>query len=61
MRPCCPATPSRASRGDCDVNGDVTVALGENKTCTLTNNDQQAYITVVKVVTNDNGGSALPR
>ncbi len=46
--------------GDCDVNGDVTVALGESKTCTLTNNDQQAYITVVKVVTNDNGGSALP-
>ena len=46
--------------GDCDVNGDVTVALGEHKTCTLTNNDQQAYITVVKVVTNDNGGSAAP-
>ena len=35
--------------GDCDVNGDVTVALGESKTCTLTNNDQQAYITLVKV------------
>ncbi len=46
--------------GDCDVNGDTTVALGETKTCTLTNNDQQAYITVVKVVTNDNGGSAVP-
>ena len=46
--------------GDCDANGDTTVALGESKTCTLTNNDQQAFITVVKVVTNDNGGSALP-
>ena len=46
--------------GDCDVNGDVTVALGESKTCTLTNNDQQATITVVKVVTNDNGGTGLP-
>jgi hypothetical protein len=46
--------------GDCDSNGDVTVALGESKTCTLTNSDQQATITVVKVVTNDNGGSAAP-
>lgn len=25
--------------GDCDVNGDVTVALGETKTCTITNDD----------------------
>ena len=47
-------------RGDCDSNGDVTVALGESKTCTLTNNDQQAYITVVKVVNNDHGGTAAP-
>ena len=46
--------------GDCDANGATTVALGESKTCTLTNNDQQAFITVVKVVTNDNGGSAAP-
>jgi len=46
--------------GDCDGNGDVTVALGESKTCTLTNNDQQAYITVVKVVNNTHGGTATP-
>jgi uncharacterized repeat protein (TIGR01451 family) len=46
--------------GDCDSKGDVTVALGESKTCTLTNDDQQAYITVVKKVITDNGGSALP-
>ena len=46
--------------GDCDSNGDVTVALGETKTCTLTNNDQQAYITVVKVVNNNHGGTAQP-
>jgi hypothetical protein len=46
--------------GDCDANGDTTVALGQSKTCTLTNNDQQAYITVVKVVQNDNGGQAGP-
>ena len=31
-----------------------------NKTCTLTNDDQQATITVVKVVNNDNGGTAAP-
>jgi hypothetical protein len=46
--------------GDCDVVGDVTVALGQTKTCTLTNNDQQAYVTVIKVVDNSNGGSAAP-
>ncbi len=44
--------------GDCNTDGEITVALGESKTCTLTNNDQQAYITVVKNVINDNGGSA---
>ena len=27
--------------GDCDSNGDITVALGENKICTLTNDDQK--------------------
>lgn len=45
---------------DCDQNGDVTVSLGESKICTLTNDDQQAYITLVKVVNNDNGGTAYP-
>ncbi len=45
--------------GDCDGNEDVTVALGESKSCTLTNNDQQAYIIVDKTVINDNGGSAV--
>ena len=46
--------------GDCDINGDVTVALGQSKTCTLTNSDQQATITVVKVVHNTHGGTASP-
>jgi hypothetical protein len=45
---------------DCDADGDVTVALGQTKTCTITNDDQQAYVTLVKVVTNDNGGDAQP-
>ncbi len=46
--------------GDCDENGATTVALGESKTCTLTNSDQQAYIIVEKVVDNTNGGNAQP-
>ncbi len=25
--------------GDCDVNGDITLAAGDDKTCTITNND----------------------
>ncbi|MES2971305.1 MAG: hypothetical protein V4702_03230 [Patescibacteria group bacterium] len=46
--------------GDCDQNGDTTVALGETKTCTLTNNDRQAFLIVNKTVINDNGGTAGP-
>jgi len=38
---------------DCTGN----IALGETKTCTVTNNDQAARIVVNKVVVNDNGGS----
>ncbi|MDO8482815.1 MAG: SdrD B-like domain-containing protein, partial [bacterium] len=42
--------------GDCASNGSITLNLGDVKACTITNNDEQAYIKVVKVVTNDNGG-----
>jgi 2-keto-3-deoxy-6-phosphogluconate aldolase len=35
----------------------VTLAVGESATCTITNNDQQAHLTLVKVVTNNNGGT----
>jgi uncharacterized repeat protein (TIGR01451 family)/LPXTG-motif cell wall-anchored protein len=35
-----------------------TIVLGETKTCTITNDDQQAYIIVDKTVDNKNGGSA---
>jgi hypothetical protein len=45
--------------GDCDSNGDITIALGESKTCTLTNNDQAATLVVIKHVINDNGGTAV--
>ena len=29
-------------------------------TCTINNNDQPAELTLVKTVTNDNGGTAVP-
>ncbi len=44
--------------GDCDSAGDVTVALGQSKTCTLTNDDIAPVLHLRKVVTNDNGGTA---
>jgi uncharacterized surface anchored protein len=37
-----------------------TIALGETKTCTVTNNDRPARLIVVKKVVNDDGGSANP-
>lgn len=45
--------------GDCAANGLVTLALGENKTCTITNNDNAPALHLRKEVVNDNGGSAL--
>ena len=35
-----------------------TIALGETKTCTITNDDEPAHLIVVKHVVNDNGGTA---
>jgi uncharacterized repeat protein (TIGR01451 family) len=41
------------------VDGDtVSVGLGEDITCTITNDDQPATLIVKKVVVNDNGGTA---
>jgi hypothetical protein len=34
-----------------------TIANGETKTCTITNNDEAAHLTVIKHVINDNGGT----
>src|SRR5205814_3555231 len=34
-----------------------TIALGETRTCTVTNDDQPARLTLIKHVVNDNGGS----
>ncbi|MEO6996865.1 MAG: hypothetical protein ABI112_02165, partial [Terracoccus sp.] len=38
----------------------VVVPNGGNVTCTINNNDQAAKLTLVKTVTNDNGGTAVP-
>jgi uncharacterized repeat protein (TIGR01451 family) len=35
-----------------------TIALGESRTCTITNDDQPAELIVKKIVVNDNGGTA---
>ena len=40
-------------------SGSVTVAPGITKTCTITNNDDAASLTIVKQITNDNGGTAV--
>lgn len=42
--------------GDCAANGQVTVTLGESKTCTITNDDAAATLIVIKKVINDHGG-----
>ncbi|MEK7642426.1 MAG: hypothetical protein AAB392_01385 [Patescibacteria group bacterium] len=46
--------------GGTQSGSNITVGIGGEATCTITNDDQQAYIRVVKVVNNDNGGNALP-
>jgi hypothetical protein len=43
---------------DCDALGNVTLAVGDTKTCTITNDDVAPKLHLRKVVVNDNGGSA---
>ena len=45
--------------GDCLADGSVSLAAGENKTCTITNT-RKARLFVIKKVVNDNGGTAAP-
>ena len=45
--------------GDCDSVGQITLASGDDKTCTIINNDLPASITLVKNVIN-HGGTAGP-
>jgi hypothetical protein len=43
-----------------DQNGSsITLANGQSATCTITNDDQTAHLKLVKVVTNNNGGTAV--
>ncbi|MBI4079711.1 lamin tail domain-containing protein [Candidatus Kaiserbacteria bacterium] len=43
--------------GACDADGNVSLAAGDNKTCTVTNNDVAPSLTLNKIVVNDNGGT----
>ena len=45
--------------GDCDSSGNVTVTAGQTKTCTLTNTDDTPTLKLVKVVDNNDGGTAV--
>lgn len=45
--------------GDCAVDGTITLLPGDNKTCTITNDDISPVLTILKVVENNNGGTAL--
>ncbi|MGO4780375.1 hypothetical protein AB4084_33355, partial [Lysobacter sp. 2RAB21] len=41
------------------LTGDsLVLAGGQNATCTIVNDDQAATLTLIKTVTNDNGGTA---
>ena len=44
--------------GDCAADGSITLAAGDDKTCTITNDDKAAKLIVIKHVVNDNGGTA---
>jgi hypothetical protein len=44
--------------GDCASNGNITLNVGDVKTCTITNDDQAATLILVKNLPNDNGGVA---
>jgi hypothetical protein len=44
--------------GDCAADGSVTLDPGDVKSCTITNDDLAPSLTLIKHVTNDNGGTA---
>ena len=48
--------------GDCAADGTITLLPGDNKTCTITNDDSppsQAQLTLIKQVINSNGGTKV--
>ena len=52
------ATYTATITGDCAADGTITLSLGDVKACTITNNDNAPSLTLNKIVTNDNGGTA---
>src|SRR5437773_202866 len=50
--------PAYASTVSADCSG--TIAAGDSKTCTVTNDDQPAHLRVIKTVINNNGGTKAP-
>ncbi len=44
--------------GDCNPDGTIVLALGDAKTCTITNDDIAPTVTLTKIVLNDDGGTA---
>ncbi|MFA5634004.1 MAG: choice-of-anchor K domain-containing protein [Candidatus Dojkabacteria bacterium] len=53
-------TYTQSFSGDCDQLGKVSLATGESKTCTITNNDIAPSLTLVKEVDKNYGGTANP-
>ncbi len=45
--------------GGSQTDSNITVGIGGEATCTITNNDIPAHLTLVKSVTNNNGGTAV--
>ena len=45
--------------GDCSPDGTITLTLGQDASCTVTNNDISPTITVVKTIINNNGGTVI--
>ncbi|NNL03879.1 MAG: hypothetical protein HKO85_01230 [Xanthomonadales bacterium] len=46
--------------GDCNADGSIALSLAQNAVCTITNDDSPPSLTLVKEVTNDNGGESVP-
>src|SRR5207247_918282 len=55
-----PGYTASAWGGDCSANGTITLTPGDNKTCTITNDDKAATLTLVKTVVNNDGGTKTP-
>ena len=54
------ATAWTCDGGSASTPTSVTLAPGSVAVCTITNTAKQSYLTLVKTVTNDNGGTAVP-